>query len=56
MEKDVYPLKKLKKDKQFVLGKLEISEKEFNQLLSLPPKSFLDYPSYIRSIPNLNQL
>jgi len=51
MEKDVYPLEKLEKDKQFVLDKLEISEKEFNQLLSLPPKSFLDYTSYIRSIP-----
>jgi len=51
MQKDIYPLEKLKEDKQFVLDKLEISEKEFNQLLSLPPKSFLDYPSYIGSIP-----
>jgi len=51
MGKDVYTFEKLKEDKHFVLDKLEISEKEFNQLLSLPPKSFLDYPSYIGSIP-----
>jgi len=51
MGKDVYPFENLEEDKQFVSDKLEISEKEFNQLLSLPPKSFLDYPSYIRSIP-----
>jgi len=51
IEKDVYPSEKIKEDQQFVLDKLEISEKEFNQLLSLPPKSFLDYPSYLGSIP-----
>ena len=51
MGKDVYPFENLEEDKQFVLDKLEISEKEFNQLFSLPPKFFLDYPSYIRSIP-----
>ena len=50
MEKDVYPFENLEEDKQFVLDKLEISEKEFNQLLFLPPKSFLDYPSYMRII------
>jgi len=51
MEKDVYPFEKFKEDKQLILDKLKISEKEFKQLLSLPPKSFLDYPSYIGSIP-----
>ncbi len=51
MKKNIYPPEKIKEDKQFVLDKLEISEKEFNQLLSLPPKSFLDYPSYVGSLP-----
>ena len=51
IKKNIYPSEKIEEDKQFVLDKLEISEKEFNQLLSLPPKSFLDYPSYIGSIP-----
>ena len=51
MKKDVYPLEKFKEDKQLILDKLKISEKEFKQLLSLPPKSFLDYPSYVGSIP-----
>ena len=51
MEKDVYPLEKFKEDKQFVFDKLEISENEFNQLLSLSPKTFLDYLSYVKNIP-----
>ena len=51
MEGNIYSPEKLKEDKQFVLDKLEISEKEFNRLMSLPPKSFLDYPSYLGSIP-----
>lgn len=51
MKKDIYPPEKLKEDKQFVLKKLQISEKEFDKLMSLPPKCFLDYPSYVRSMP-----
>lgn len=51
MGKDVYPFEKLKEDKEFVLKKFEISEKEFDKLMTLPPKSFLDYPSYLGSIP-----
>jgi len=51
MKKDICPPEKLKEDKQFVLNKLEISKKEFDKLMSLPPKCFLDYPSYIGSIP-----
>jgi len=51
IEKDVYPAEKIKEDKKFVLDKLEISEKEFEKLMALPPKSFLDYPSYVGSIP-----
>jgi len=51
IKKDIYPPEKLKKDKQFVLDKLEISEKEFDKLMSLPPKCFLEYPSYVGSIP-----
>ena len=51
IKKDIYPLEKLKEDKQFVLDKLEILEKEFDKLMSLPPKCFLEYPSYVRSTP-----
>ena len=51
MKKDIYPPEKLNEDKDFVLKKLEISEKEFDKLMTLPPKYFLDYPSYVRSIP-----
>ena len=33
-------------DKEYVLKKLGLSEEEFEKILSLPPKSFRDYPTY----------
>jgi hypothetical protein len=35
----------LKADKEYVLRKLEISEREFESLMSLPIRSVRDYPS-----------
>jgi hypothetical protein len=40
-----YPPEKVKEDMDYVMKKLEISEKEFNQIISQPPKLFLDYPT-----------
>ena len=46
LKKEVYTSEMLRSDKQFVVKKLGITEAEFDDILSLPPKSFWDYPSY----------
>jgi N-acetyl sugar amidotransferase len=33
-------------DKEYVLEKLELSEKEFEEIMALPKKSYKDYPNY----------
>lgn len=48
LEKPIYPAGLLDIDRRFVLKKLELSEREFEAIMALPPKSFWDYPSYRR--------
>ena len=60
MKKDVYPPELLEKDKKHVLNKLGLTEEEFEKIMSLPTKTFRDYPnsyfffkklgSFIRSV------
>ena len=46
MEKELYSPEQLKKEKEYVLKKFELHEEEFENIMSSPPKSFKDYPSY----------
>lgn len=48
-----YPLEKIRADRDYVLKKLGISTKEFESVMAMPPKSFLDYPTYITVIRKL---
>lgn len=50
MEKSPYPSKELlEKDIRVFKEKLGLNEQQYNELLSLPNKSFWDYPSYEKS-------
>ena len=49
LNKELYPLNQLMEDKNYVIKKLGISKEEFDQIMSSPPKSFWDYPSYEKS-------
>lgn len=50
LEKSPYPSKELlENDIKVFKDKLELSDQEYNRLLSLPNKTFWDYPSYERS-------
>lgn len=49
LKREVYTPEMLRSDKQFVVKKLGITENEFDDILSLPPKTFWDYSSYERS-------
>jgi len=46
MTKDDYPEVLKEQDKKFVIKKLNISLREFEQIMRMPIKSFWDYPSY----------
>lgn len=41
-----YPMNKVNEDIQYVIKKLGLTTEAFDQIMSLPPKSFRDYPSY----------
>ncbi len=41
-----YPKDRIEEDKEYIAKKLGMTKKEFEEILSLPPKTFLDYPSY----------
>jgi len=43
LAKPPYPEEELERDKQYVLGKLGLSEKEFERFMSLPVKKHTDY-------------
>jgi hypothetical protein len=38
--------KQAEEDKEYVIKKLGLTRKEFDQILSTPPKTFFDYPTY----------
>lgn len=44
LEKTPMPPEDLEKDKQFFLQKFNITEKYFEELMNLPPKTYWDYP------------
>jgi len=45
MKKPLYDPKELQEDKDYVLKKLGLSEKEFEEIMYLPVRSHLDYPN-----------
>jgi len=46
MEHDPYPSEELmREDKGYVARKLGLTEQEFEEMMSLPVKSFRDYPT-----------
>lgn len=42
----IFPPDKLKEDKEYVLKKFNLTEREFDDIMSLPVKQHTDYPSY----------
>jgi len=49
MEEPVFPAEALAADRTYVIKKLGLAEAEFESIMALPPKLFLDYPnSYSR--------
>ena len=45
MKEQLYPEHELRKDKEFIIKKLGLTKEEFEEIESLPVKSFRDYPS-----------
>ena len=45
MKKELYPISQLQEDKAFVIKKLGLTESEFDRLLTMPNKTFQEYPS-----------
>jgi len=45
IEKPIAPEEQNKRDKEFVMKKWGLEEKEFNKIMSLPVKSYKDYPN-----------
>jgi N-acetyl sugar amidotransferase len=46
-----YPAELQASDREYVIKKLGISEAEFEQIMSAPPKRFDEYPSYENGVP-----
>ena len=47
MEKELYPANELREDRLFIMKKLGLTEKEFDELLQINDKTVVDdYPSY----------
>ncbi|UTW51674.1 N-acetyl sugar amidotransferase [bacterium SCSIO 12827] len=46
LDKPMYPLEELAEDMEFVRKKLELSESEFEEILSAPTRHHSEYPSY----------
>lgn len=46
MKKEIYSPEQLKRNKEYAIKKFELTEEEFEKIMSLPHKSFWDYPSY----------
>jgi N-acetyl sugar amidotransferase len=45
LKKETYPLELQKQDREYVIKKLGITETEFEEIMSLPLRSYSDYPS-----------
>jgi N-acetyl sugar amidotransferase len=46
LKQDPYPEDKVGEDVEYVIKKLGLTPNEFEEIMSLPPKNFRDYPSY----------
>lgn len=49
LEEPICPPDLLRQDLEFVVKKLGITEAEFERIMTAPPRTFFDYPSYERS-------
>lgn len=49
LKEPLYDPLRLKEDKEYVARKLGMTLQAFDSILALPPKRFLDYPSYFKS-------
>ena len=45
LQSDPFPVTQMEQDKEYVSKKFEMTREEFENLLSLPPRSHLDYPN-----------
>lgn len=48
LKNETYPTEMQQEDKAYVIKKLGISEKEFEEIMNLPKKTFWDYESYAK--------
>jgi len=46
LKNEIYPPKELEEDIDYVSNKFGITRDEFNSIMSLPPKTYADYPNY----------
>lgn len=54
IKKDVYPSKELlAQDKEFMYKKFNYTKDEFEQIMNLPPKTFLDYKNKAKTVDKL---
>ena len=50
LDEEYYPKEKVEKDKKYVLNKLGLSNKDFNEIMALPIKTHRDYKTYLTTI------
>lgn len=50
IQEDPYPENQVKEDMEYVIKKLELTNKEVEKIISYYPKTFLDYPTYYSTI------
>jgi N-acetyl sugar amidotransferase len=48
LKNEPYPVEMQKEDKEYIIKKFCLTEKEFDEIMHLPKKSYWDYPSYGR--------
>jgi N-acetyl sugar amidotransferase len=46
INKEIYPIEKLREDKEFIIKKFNLSETDFDDIINAKPQSHYDYPSY----------
>jgi N-acetyl sugar amidotransferase len=50
LEKETYPLELQQQDREYVIKKFGLTEREFDTIMAAPRKRFEDYPSYARGV------
>jgi len=56
LKKETYPQDKIEEDRRYVIEKLGLSNTEFEDILKLPPKTFLNYPSFYPMKKSINNV